>query len=117
MAVRPIHRIPSHLEFIVMSTIRTLSAAFILATLALTAIAQTPPAAGASMPMMGGEAMAMPHDCAKGMAKHDHGAERGSPRPKSADCGPAGAAAAPEAAASGAKAKQRHDHSKFHKNM
>ena len=41
-----------------MSTIRTLSAAFFLATLALTAAAQTPPAAGASMPMMGGEAPA-----------------------------------------------------------
>lgn len=105
------------LEFIVMTTIRTLSAAFFLAAVALTASAQTPPADGASMPMMGGEAKAMPHDCAKGVAKHDHGAERGSPRAKSADCGPASAAAAPEAAASGAKAKKPHDHAKFHKNM
>lgn len=99
-----------------MSTIRTLSAAFFLATMALTASAQTTPAAGGSMPM-GGEAMAMPHDCKMGIAKHDHGAERGSPRAKSADCGSTAATASPDAAASGAKSNQKHDHSKFHKNM
>lgn len=94
-----------------MSTFRTLFVSALFASAALAASAQTPPAASASMPM--GGAM-MSHDCAKPMAKHDHGAEKGTPRPmaKSGPC-PAGAAAAgSEGAASAAPAKKlpRHNH-------
>lgn len=60
------------LEFIVMTTIRTLFVSAFLASAALAASAQTQPAASASVPM--GGAM-MSHDCAKPMAKHDHGAD------------------------------------------
>jgi hypothetical protein len=99
------------LEFIVMSTIRTLFVSALFASAALAASAQTPPAAGASMPM--GCAM-MSHDCAKPMAKHDHGAERGTPRSasKSAPCAAGMAAMAPEGAASAAPAKKlpKHNH-------
>ena len=77
-----------------MSTFRTLFVSALFASAALAASAQTPPAASASMPM--GGAM-MSHDCAKPMAKHDHGAERGTPRsaPKSGPCAPGMGAMAP----------------------
>jgi len=69
------------------------------------AYAQTTPeaapvAAAASAPM----------DC-KGMAKHDHAAERGMPKAM-----PAGCSASP-AKVKAAKAKAGHDHAKFHKLM
>lgn len=63
------------LEFIVMTAIRTLIASTLFASAALAASAQPQPTAGASMPI--GDAM-MSHDCAKPMAKHDHGAEKNS---------------------------------------
>lgn len=98
-----------------MTTIRTLSAAIFAAAVALsgTALAQSAPAA--SMPMAGATA---PHDCAKPIRKHDHGAERGTPTPmaRSAPCAVAAAASAPAAAASSAK-KPGHNHSTFHKTM
>ena len=56
-----------------MTTIRTLFVSALFASAALAATAQTQPAASASMPM--GGAM-VSHDCAKPMAKHDHGAEK-----------------------------------------
>jgi hypothetical protein len=99
------------LEFIAMSTFRTLVVSALFASAALAASAQTPPAASASMPM--GGAM-MSHDCAKPMAKHDHGAERGTPRSasKSGPCAAGMAATASEGAASAAPAKKlpKHDH-------
>jgi hypothetical protein len=99
------------LEFIVMSTIRTLLASFLFASVALSAAAQTQPAASASMPM--GGAM-MSNDCAKPMAKHDHGAEKGTPRPmsKSGPCAAGAAATAQEGAASTAQSKKlpKHNH-------
>ncbi|GAP39044.1 hypothetical protein ISF6_0757 [Piscinibacter sakaiensis] len=56
----------------------------------------------------------MSHDCAKPMAKHDHGAERGTPRsaPKSGPCAPGMGAMAPEGSASAAPAKKlpKHNH-------
>ena len=64
------------LEFIVMTKIRTLFASVLFAAVALTASAQTQPAPGASAPMSG--AM-MSGDCAKPMAKHNHGAEKNNP--------------------------------------
>jgi putative alpha-1,2-mannosidase len=51
-------------------------------------------------------------DCAKPMARHDHGAEKGTPSPKAA--APCGAAAASKKTA---KAKTGHDHAKIHKNQ
>ncbi|MEI2677427.1 MAG: hypothetical protein V9G29_05930 [Burkholderiaceae bacterium] len=94
-----------------MTTIRTLFVSALFASAALAASAQTQPAASASMPMGGGM---MAHDCAKPMAKHDHGAERGTPRStaKSGPCMAAAAAMAPEAAASAAPAKKlpKHNH-------
>ena len=99
------------LEFIAMSTFRTLFVSALFASAALAASAQTPPTASASMPM--GGAM-MSHDCAKPMAKHDHGAERGTPRsaPKSGPCAPGMGAMAPEGSASAAPAKKlpKHNH-------
>jgi hypothetical protein len=102
------------LEFIVMSTIRTLLASFLFASAALSASAQTQPAAGASAPM--GGAM-MSQDCAKPMAKHDHGADKGMPRPtaKAEPCMGDAGATAPAASASAPKKQPNHDHSKFHK--
>jgi hypothetical protein len=99
------------LEFIVMSTIRTLLASSLFASVALSAAAQTQPAASASTPM--GGAM-MSNDCAKPMAKDDHGAEKGTPRSMS-QSGPcaSGAAATPaDGAASTAQAKKlpKHNH-------
>ena len=94
-----------------MTTIRTLFVSALFATAALSASAQTQPAAGSSMPMSG--AMAT-QDCAKPMAKHDHGAEKGTPRPmaKSGPCVAGAAARAPEGAASTAQAKKvpKHNH-------
>jgi hypothetical protein len=94
-----------------MCTIRTVFVTALFASAALAASAQTQPAASASMPM--GGAM-MSHDCAKPMAKHDHGAEKGTPHAMSkTGPGAAGAAAmAPEGAASSAPAKKlpKHNH-------
>ena len=94
-----------------MTTIRTLFVSALFAAAALAASAQTPPAASASMPM--GGAM-MSHDCAKPMAKHDHGAEKGTPRPmaKTGPCAAGAAPMAPEGAASTAQTKKlpKHNH-------
>jgi len=86
MARRSIESIASILlALIVMTTIRTLFVSALFASAALAASAQTQAAASASMPMVG--AM-VSHDCAKPMAKHDHAAEKGMPRPmaKSSPC-------------------------------
>lgn len=93
-----------------MTTIRILSAAIFVASIALTANAQSQPMSGASAPMAGAS---MPHDCARPMAKHDHSAEKGMPTPKSMSgpCAPATAASA-----SKAKAKARHDHASTKNN-
>jgi hypothetical protein len=56
-------------------------------------------------------AAAMPHDCTKQMARHDHGAEKGTPTPKMAGC------AMEKPAVSPVKGKAGHDHAKFHKLM
>jgi hypothetical protein len=87
-----------------MTTLRFLSLALIVSSFAVTAAAQQRPADPASA--------SVPHDCAKPMARHDHGAERGSPRPgsMSGPCSPAPGASAP-------KAKPLHDHATFHKNQ
>jgi hypothetical protein len=60
----------------------------------------------------------MPHDCAKPIARHDHGAENGMPTPKvaTAPCAPSAAAAKPDSAASATRQKPIHEHGKFHKN-
>jgi len=100
-----------HLEFHAMTTIRTLLASVLFASVALSAAAQTQPAAAASAPM-GGAMMSM--DCAKPMAKHDHGAEKGTPRSmaKPGPCTAGASAMAPEGAASAAQTKKlpKHNH-------
>jgi hypothetical protein len=58
-------------------------------------------------------AATMPHDCMKEIARHDHGAEKGTPTPKMTGC----TMEAPAAPATKAKAKLGHDHAKFHKLM
>lgn len=57
-------------------------------------------------------AASMPQDCTKAMARHDHGAEKGTPAPKSGAC-PMATGASPAKA----KAKMGHDHARFHKLM
>lgn len=97
-----------------MSTIRTLLTLVLSVTTAMAVSAQTAPAPATSGPMVGAT---MSHDCAKPMAKHDHGAERNSPRSVAkADCMADGAVAAPAASASAPKKQLKHDHAKFHKN-
>lgn len=94
-----------------MTTIRTLLASVLFASVALSAAAQAQPAATASAPM-GGSMMST--DCAKPMAKHDHGAEKGTPRPmaKTGPCAAGAAPMAPEGAASTAQTKKlpKHNH-------
>ena len=87
---------------------RLVATSFALALATGCALAQQAPAQAASA--ADGAGM-MSHDCAKPMAKHDHGAERGMPTAQAAPC-----AVAP---ASGAKTKAplKHDHAKFHKNQ
>lgn len=103
-----------NLEFPTMTTIRTLCAAIFAASIALSGAAQAQSAPPAPMPVADGQT---PHDCAKPMRKHDHGAEKGIPTPvaKSAPCA-AAAATVPAAAASAAK-KPGHNHSTFHKTL
>ena len=89
-----------------MTTTRILSIAFLVTSIALSAAAQDRPAAPAPAPMA---SASMPQDCVKPMARHDHAAEKGAPRAKSASpCAPVAAASAPKA---------KHDHAKFHKNQ
>jgi len=87
---------------------RLIATSFALALAAGSALAQQAPAAAASATDGNGT---MSHDCAKPMAKHDHGAERGMPAAKAAPC-----AAAPASAAK-TKSQLKHDHAKFHKNQ
>lgn len=81
-----------------------LSLAFAGAALAQEAPAPTSPPAAVA---------AAPGDCARPMARHDHGAERLTPSPKAA------APCAPAKTRTSAKAKvgPGHDHGKFHKNQ
>mgnify|MGYP000902047875 CR=1 FL=1 len=93
-----------------MNTIRTLFASLLVASVTLGAQAQTAPA---------GSTPTADHmksqDCARPMPKHDHGAEKGTPRPvaKFGPCETGAAVSAPEGAASTAQAKKlpRHNHS------
>jgi hypothetical protein len=96
---------------------RFASIAFACVAFAASAQTQTTqPAAPASAPMPGNM---MSHDCAKPMAKHDHGAEKGMPRPlsMSAPCAGGAAASAPAMGDSATKKQLTHDHSKFHKTI
>lgn len=99
-----------------MSTTRTLFASILFTLFAMSASAQAQPTSAASMPMAG---TMLQDDCAKPKAKHDHGAEKGTPRStsKSGPCVAAGSAAAPNAAASSPKKQLKHDHAKTHKTM
>lgn len=94
-----------------MTNIRKLCVALFVSTLAFTAAAQERPAGSPTAPMVDAS---MPQDCVKPKARHDHGAEKGMPTPKSIidPCAPSAAASAAKA-----KAKPRHDHTKFHKNQ
>ncbi|HJW11562.1 MAG TPA: hypothetical protein VJ598_07240 [Albitalea sp.] len=88
-----------------MKALYSLPFVLVLAASAFPALAQQQ-AAEATMPMH--------EQCAKApMAKHDHGAERGTRAPM-AMTGCAPEAAAPAASA---QARARHDHAKFHKNQ
>jgi hypothetical protein len=57
-------------------------------------------------------APSMPQGCAKAMARHDHGAEKGTPTPMSGGC-----AMAADSSPVKSKAKRGHDHAKSHKLM
>lgn len=99
------------LEFIVMITVRNFlfTAFFFAMSLSMAAQAQpTPSASGPSASVM------MSQGCSKPMAKHDHGADKGTPRPmaKSGPCTAASASSA-DGAASSATAKKlpKHNHS------
>lgn len=85
-----------------MIIIRVLSVAFFVTLIAFAANAQSQPMAAPATPMAGA---LMPHDCARPMAKHDHGAQKYTPT-LHAMSGPC----APAAAASASKLKSRHDH-------
>lgn len=68
---------------------------------------------GAGIPAAPVAAASASTGCAKPMARHDHGAEKGTPSPKAmAPCG-----AESTAPATKVKAKTGHDHAKFHKNQ
>lgn len=58
------------------------------------------------------EANRKPTDCAKPIARHDHGAERGVPTPVASGCPQPPTASSPKA-----KIIKGHDHAKFHKLM
>ena len=90
-----------------MFTARHLAVSIAFLVSAGAVLAQPASAAAASAPMSAGMTE---KGCAKAVSKHDHGAERNAPSAKTAPC----AAAAP---ASGAKARAKHDHAKFHKNQ
>jgi hypothetical protein len=98
-----------------MITIHRHLAAVLFASLALVASAQAQQPMGASSPMAGSMKAG---DCAKPVARHDHGAEKGTSRSQQ-KAGPcmANGASAPAAAASSAKRKPAHDHGKTHKTM
>lgn len=102
-----------------MRTVITRFASVLFACVAFAASAQTQPtqpAPSASAPMAGSM---MSHDCAKPMAMHDHGAEKGMPRPlsMSAPCAGGAAASAPAKGDAATKKQLTHDHSKFHKTI
>lgn len=98
---------------------RKIALAAAMAALGLaTAYAADSPAA----PDSGATAATMPRgDCGKPMARHDHGAERGTPTPAMttmAKCPMAGEEpAAPAAPVQKAKARRGHDHARVHKLM
>ncbi len=98
-----------------MSTIRTSFAitAIFAAALSTAVQAQPAPTAPASA------AAPKQQECGKTMARHDHGAEKGTPRPSTMamPCAAKEAASAPDASASAPKKKLKHDHSTFHKTM
>lgn len=93
---------------------RHLACAIALSALALpAAYAADPVDAPPTQPA----AAAMPMDCAK-MARHDHGAERGTPTPTmSAGCPMATAAAPAKTSAQARPKKAGHDHARVHKLM
>ena len=90
-----------------MLTARNLAISLAMLVSAGSVLAQQAPAGAASSPMSAGMT---DKGCAKASSRHDHGAERNAPRAKTSPC----PAAAP---ASGAKARAKHDHAKFHKNQ
>jgi hypothetical protein len=91
-----------------MNANRILSSALFITSLAVTAAAHAQSTA-ASAPMA---IASMPQDCAKPMAKHSHGADKGMPM-TSSKSGPC----APVASASPKKDKARHDHARDAKNQ
>ena len=86
---------------------RNLAVSLAFMVLAGSVLAQPAPDAAASSPRSAGM---MDKGCAKAGSKDDQGAERNAPSAKAPPCAPA-------APASGAKARGKHDHGKFHKNQ
>ena len=91
-----------------MTMTRILFASIFCASLALIAPAHAQSATGASAPALA----TMGRDCAKPMAKHDHAAEKGNPKPASMSDGCAPAKAKSTAAAASAAEKKTHNHAK-----
>lgn len=99
-----------------MSRSQTLFVTTFAAAMALTAAAHAQPSAPASATVADSDPTKA---CNLAKAKHDHGAERGTPSAKAmaaAACARAAGTSSAAEAASTPKKRLNHDHGKFHKN-
>jgi hypothetical protein len=93
-------------------SVRQIALVLALATTGLSTAVLAQQAPVSAPTAQAGTETAMPQDCAKPMARHDHGAEKGTPTPMWAKC-----AMATPAAPTKTPVKMGHDHAKFHKLM
>jgi hypothetical protein len=92
--------------------VRKIALALAMTTASLTAayaFVDVPPAA-----VEAASTASMPADCGNQMARHDHGAEKGMPTPKSARCQIAKDASAGASTPTKKVTPKGHDHNKFH---
>jgi hypothetical protein len=101
------------------SRIAPIGFALMLSTVAFAQERPVPAPAAAATPAAPAAAAPIPDRCAQQMARHDHGAEKGTPTPMSSTSMSmmTGCATEPAAPATKTKNKAGHDHSKFHKLM
>ncbi len=91
--------------------------AFVLAVAAIGLSTAYAAGEAAPAPAEAASAALMPMDCGKQMARHDHGAEKGTPMPMSAKCAMASDAPADASAPKKTESIKGHDHARFHKLM